>query len=136
MNEGEIPQYYVDGGHEAIIASETFDDLFQREMKKRCNHKYDGGKKCTTPSIDDSEVKTAFLSAVNKLLKTKSEVIANGKEMLLLLFKTGELKAERDRLMVDALQKNIEENAHTALDQSIYQRRYDDLADRYDKLKS
>lgn len=108
----------------------------------RCNHKYDGGKKCTTPAIDDSEVKTAFLSAVNKLLATKAKVIANGKEMLPLLFKTDEFEAERDRLMdeaqvvADAVQKNIEENARTVLDQSTYQKRYNDLADRYDKLKS
>ena len=184
VNEGEIPQYYVEGDHEAIIAPETF-DLVQREMKKRgngimyhsgvhvfsskircgqcgsfygskvwqsnskyrktiwrCNHKYDGGTKCTTPAIDDSEVKTAFLSAVNKLLETKAEVIANGKEMLPLLFKTDELEAERDRLMdkaqvvADAVQQNIAENARTALDQSAYQKRYDDLADRYDKLKA
>lgn len=183
MNESEIPQYYVEGDHEAIIAPETF-DLVQREMKKRgngvmyhsgvhvfsskiccgecgtfygskvwhsnskyrktiwrCNHKYDGGKKCTTPAIDDSEVKTTFLSAVNKLLATKAEVITNGKEMLSLTFKTDELEAERDRLMdeaqvaADAVQKNIEENTCAALDQSAYQKRYDDLADRYDKLK-
>ena len=108
----------------------------------RCNHKYDGGKKCTTPAIDDSEVKTAFLSAVNKLLETKAEVIANGREMLPLLFKTDELEAERDKLMdeaqvvADAVQRNIAENARTALDQSAYQKRYDDLADRYDKLKT
>jgi site-specific DNA recombinase len=184
VNEGEIPQYYVEGDHEAIIAPETF-DLVQREMKKRgngvmyhsgvhvfsskircgqcgsfygskvwhsnskyrktiwrCNHKYDVGKKCTTPAIDDSEVKTAFLSAVNKLLETKAEVIANGKEMLPLLFKTDELESERDRLMdeaqvvADAVQQNIAENARTALDQSAYQKRYDDLANRYDKLKT
>jgi len=108
----------------------------------RCNHKYDGGKKCTTPAIDDSEVKTAFLSAVNKLLETKAEVIANGREMLPLLFKTDELEAERDKLMdeaqvvADAVQRNIAENARTALDQSAYQKRYDDLDDRYDKLKT
>jgi DNA invertase Pin-like site-specific DNA recombinase len=184
VNEGEIPQYYVEGDHEAIIPPEKF-DLVQREMERRgkggkyhsgihpfsskikcgqcgsfygskvwhstdkyrrtiwrCNHKYDVGKKCTTPAIDDSEVKTAFLSAVNKLLETKAEVIANGKEMLPLLFKTDELESERDRLMdeaqvvADAVQQNIAENARTALDQSAYQKRYDDLANRYDKLKT
>lgn len=33
-NEGEIPQYYVEGNHEAIIPSETF-DLVQTEIQKR-----------------------------------------------------------------------------------------------------
>ncbi|KEI07162.1 recombinase [Clostridium sp. K25] len=33
-NEGEIPQYYVENSHPAIISSEVF-DLVQQEMKKR-----------------------------------------------------------------------------------------------------
>ena len=33
-NEGEIPQYYVENDHEAIISPEVF-DLVQTEMKKR-----------------------------------------------------------------------------------------------------
>ncbi len=34
VNEGEIPQYYVEGDHEAIITLETF-DMVQRELEKR-----------------------------------------------------------------------------------------------------
>ena len=37
LNEGEIPQYYVEGDHEAIIDPETF-DMVQREMDKRGCH--------------------------------------------------------------------------------------------------
>lgn len=184
VNEGEIPQYYVEGDHEAIIAPETF-DLVQREMKKRgngimyhsgvhvfsskircgqcgsfygskvwhstdkykktiwrCNHKYDGGEKCSTPALTDDDIKAAFLSAANKLLETKAEVIANGNEMLGLLFKTDELETERNRLIEeaqvisDAIQQNIAENARIALNQTDYQKRYDDLTDRYEKLKA
>jgi DNA invertase Pin-like site-specific DNA recombinase len=183
VNEGEIPQYYVEGDHEAIIPPETF-DMVQREMENRgkgkkyhsgihlfsskircgqcgsfygskvwhsndkyrkviwrCNHKYDGGKKCSTPALTDDDVKAAFLSTANKLLATKAEVISNGKEMLGLLFQTDEMEKKRDGLIdesqvvADAVQQNITENAHTALDQTDYQKRYDDLAARYDKLK-
>ena len=183
VNEGEIPQYYVEGDHEALIPPEKF-DMIQREMSKRgkgkkhhsgvhpfsskircgqcgsfyrsnvwhstdkyrkniwrCNHKYDG-KKCDTPALTDDNIKTAFLSATNKLLQTKTEVIANGKEMLGLLFKTDEMESKRDSLIeeaqvvADAVQQNIAENARTALDQAEYQKRYDSLADRYDKLKT
>lgn len=182
INEGEIPQYYVEGDHEAIIPPETF-DLVQREIEKRrkdgkkrsgvhlfsskircgecgsfygskvwhstdkyrkiiwqCNHKYDG-KKRQTPILTDDDVKTAFLSAANKLLATKSEVINNGKEMVNLLFQTDELEAERNRLAVeaqiiaDAIQQNITENANAALDQTEYQKRYNELVGRYAKLK-
>jgi len=34
VNEGEVPQYYVENSHPAIISPETF-DLVQSEMKKR-----------------------------------------------------------------------------------------------------
>lgn len=183
VNEGEIPQYYVEGDHEAIIAPETF-DLVQREMKKRgngimyhsgvhvfsskircgqcgsfygskvwhstdkyrrtiwrCNHKYDDVK-CNTPAVTDDEVQAAFLSAANKLLRCKEEVIDNGKEMLDLLFKTNEMESQRDKLIeeaqviADAVHQSIAENARTALDQTDYQKRYDELADRYNKIKS
>ncbi len=38
VNEGEIPQYYVEGNHEAIIPPETF-DMVQREIEKRAGKK-------------------------------------------------------------------------------------------------
>lgn len=34
INEGEIPQYYVEGNHEAIIEPDVF-DMVQREMERR-----------------------------------------------------------------------------------------------------
>ena len=37
-NEGEIPQYYVEGNHEAIIDPETF-EMVQREMARRVSGK-------------------------------------------------------------------------------------------------
>lgn len=183
-NEGEIPQYYVEGNHEAIIPPEKF-DMVQREMAKRgkgrkyhsgvhpfsskikcgqcgswygskvwhstdkyhrtiwqCNHKFDGDKHCSTPHLTDEQIQDAFLSAANKLLATKDAVIANGKEMMELLFNTSDLETERDTLLdeakivADAVQKNIYENAHVALDQKAYQKKYDDLTGRYETLKT
>lgn len=42
-NEGEVPQYYVEGNHEAIITPETF-DYVQTEMARRMKgkHRYSG----------------------------------------------------------------------------------------------
>lgn len=42
-NEGEVPQYYVEGNHEAIIDPETF-DYVQAEMARRTRgrHRYSG----------------------------------------------------------------------------------------------
>jgi len=38
VNESEIPQYYVENSHPAIISPEVF-DLVQSEMKKRKTHR-------------------------------------------------------------------------------------------------
>jgi site-specific DNA recombinase len=61
--------------------------------------------------------------------------------MLGLLFKTDEIEQKRDilieepQVVADAVQQNIAENARTALNQTDYQKRYDNLATRYDRLK-
>ena len=113
-----------------------------RRIIWQCNHKFDGDKRCTTPHLTDEQVQDAFLSAANKLLATKDAVIANGLEMMVLFFDTTELEAERDKLLdeakivADAVQQNIYENAHVALDQKAYQKKYDDLTARYETLKA
>ena len=108
----------------------------------QCNHKFDGANRCTTSHLTDEQIQDAFLSAANKLLATKEAVIANGREMMALLFDTTEVEAERDRLLAeaqvvsDAVQQNIYENAHVTLDQKAYQKKYDDLTARYNELKA
>ena len=151
-NEGEIPQYYVEGNHEAIIPPEKF-DMVQWEMAKRgkgkkyhsgvhpfsskvrcgecgswygskvwhstdkyrrgiwqCNHKYDGGKHCSTPHLTDEQIQDAFLSAANKLL-------------------------DEAQVVSDAVQQHIYENAHVALDQATYNEKHDALTAWYNSLK-
>ena len=109
VNKGEVPQYYVEGSHDAIIAPSVFDAV-QKQMAIRhpgknrhscvsifsgkikcgdcgswygskvwhsndkyrrviwqCNHKFDGGEKCTTPHLDEEKIKELFLKAVNFL---------------------------------------------------------------------
>lgn len=51
INEGEIPQYYVENSHPAIITPEVF-DLVQHEIKKRKNAKgYKTGGGCFSGKI-------------------------------------------------------------------------------------
>lgn len=100
-NEGEVPQYYVEGDHEAIIQPEIFDrvqilmqarsggrnrsssvnvlsgkikcgdcgswygskvwhstDKYRRVIWQ-CNHKFDGGEKCSTPHLDEDTTRVA-----------------------------------------------------------------------------
>lgn len=183
VNEGEIPQYYVEDNHEAIISPEIF-AMVQREMTKRgrgkkyhssvhafsskircghcgswygskvwhsnsqyrktiwqCNHKFDGDKHCDTPHLCDEDIQRLFLSAANKLLVDKAEVITNCCEMMDLLFNTTKLDAEQaslleeTQLISDMVQQTIYENAHVALDQTEYQKRYDILTQRFETAK-
>lgn len=184
INEDEIPQYYVEGNHEAIIDPDVF-EMAQREIMRRgkgkkyhsgvhafstrikcgecgcrygskvwhsnskyrktiwrCNHKYDGEHTCHTPHLTDEEIQAAFLSAANKLLATKDEVIENGKAMMDLLFDTTELEVQQDELLQetqvisDMVQQCIYENDHVAHDQAEYQKRYDGLTQRFGKAKA
>lgn len=77
----------------------------------------------------------------HKLLVDKAEVIANCREMMDLLFNTSELEAEQatlleeTQLISDMVQQTIYENAHVALDQTEYQKRYDNLTQRFETAK-
>jgi len=52
-NEGEVPQYYVEGNHEAIISPEVF-DLVQEELERRAKTK---GSKYSGVSVFSNKVK-------------------------------------------------------------------------------
>lgn len=183
VNRGVLPQYYVEGDHDAIIDPETF-ELVQQEMARRmnkcghysgvdifssriicgecgsyygakvwhsnskyrrviyrCNHKYQEGKTCETPHIAEEEIKQWFVSALNKLLDCKDEVIGNLEAMEHLLFDTTELKKDRTRLEAEMelvgelIQRAISENAQVAQDQQAYRIRFDELSERYEKTK-
>lgn len=113
-----------------------------RKVIWQCNHKFDGDKHCSTPHLTDDIIQQAFLSAANKLLATKDTVIADGREMMALLFDTTDLEREQEELqqetqvVSDMVRQCIYENAHVALDQTEYQKRYDGLTERFEKAKA
>jgi len=182
-NEGEVPQYYVEGNHEAIISPAVF-DMVQAEIAKRtkggtrysgvsifsnkircadcggwygaktwhstdryrkviyrCNRKYNG-EKCQTLHVTEDEVKTAFVSAYNKLVTEKKEIIANAEIIRRTLCGTDTLREEKSRLedemsvLVEMTQNIVAENARIAQDQDEYQKRYNGLVQRYDAVKA
>lgn len=184
QNEGEFPQYYVEGNHEAIITPVQF-ELVQQELARRnssrgrhsgvhlfsgkiccgecgswygsktwhstdkykktiwqCNHKFDGDHKCTTPHLTNEDIHRYFISAVNQLLAQKDTIIASLTGGLALAFDLTPLQTqetaliEEVQMLADAVEKCIYENAHVALDQTEYQKRYDGLVHRYDEAKA
>ncbi len=183
INEGEIPQYYVENSHEAIISPAVFDEV-QHQMAVRhpgknrlsctgafssrikcgdcggwygskvwhsndkyrkvvwqCNHKFDGGEKCTTPHLDETAVKALFLKAANAIFDERDTIRGDYETVKERLYDTSELEAERIQLqeemniVAEMIQQCVNENAHIALDQTEYQKKYDGLADRFDRIK-
>ena len=182
-NEGQVPQYYVTGNHEAIIPPETF-DLVQAEIERRrsikrysgvtifsnrikcgecghwygskvwhstdkyrriiwqCNHKFNGGKKCSTPHLTEEEIKAAFIKAFNKIFEGKKALLENLREVRSRICDTSSLEAEQRKLanelqvLADMVQNCISENARIAQNQAEYQKRYDELASRYEEVKA
>ncbi|MBZ9633332.1 recombinase family protein [Clostridium sp. FP1] len=183
INEGEIPQYYVENSHPAIITPEVF-DLVQHEFKKRknvkgyktgggcfsgkivcgecgsfygskvwhstsiyrrvvwqCNAKFKNDKKCSTPHMYEDKIKQAFIEAFNSLLENKEEILQGYESIIQVLTDTSKLDRESVKLQSEIdvvaglLQKCVEENAHSALDQAEYEERYKALAERYEDIK-
>ena len=108
----------------------------------RCNHKFKNDEICTTPHLTDEEIQGFYLSALRKLLADKDEIIAVFEDAKDLAFDLGDLIAEQDNLQNELLvvselmHQCINENAHIALDQADYQKRYNGLTDRFDKAKT
>ena len=183
INKGEVPQYYVESNHQAIISPQEFDAV-QKQMAVRhpgknrqscvstfsskikcgdcgswygskvwhstskyrktiwqCNHKFDGGEKCSTPHLDEETIKGLFVKAVNILLTEKDEIIENFNSIKDTLFDLRPLETERLQLqeelnvVAELIQQCIKENARIALDQDEYQKRYDGLAKQLDNVQ-
>ena len=183
-NDGsEIPKYYAQNSHPAIVSSEVF-DLVQMEMKWRkslkgsysgkscfasrvvcedcgafygskvwhstdayrrvvwrCNEKYAGEKKCTTPYITQDELEKAFVSALQRVIREKDAISAACWETLEGI-DTAELDAEVARLeneassIAERLRRLVEENARVRRDQKEFQREYDRLVVEYDRINA
>ena len=108
----------------------------------RCNHKFKNDGICKTPHLTDEEIQDFYLSALRKLLADRDEIIAAFEDAKDLAFDLSNLTAEQDNLQNELLvvselmHQCINENAHIALDQADYQKRYNGLTDRFDKAKT
>lgn len=78
---------------------------------------------------------------MNQLIEQKDSIIAQFTSVMTTALSTSALEATRDDLqeemivVSDLVQSCINENAHVALDQAEYQKRYDSLTARFDSVK-
>ena len=113
-----------------------------RRVIWRCNQKYASDTKCSTPHFDEEELKRIFISALNKLADERDEVSAAFDAIRQTVFNTEELEAELHRvqdemeLTAGMLEQSIRENAVVALDQTVYNARFEEISMKYDGLKA
>ena len=183
VNDGsEIPKYYAQNSHPAIVSAEVF-DLAQMELEWRsnlkgsysgkscfasrivcgdcgafygskvwhstdeyrrtiwrCNNKYVGDKKCSTPHVTQDELEKAFVSVMQKIIAEKDAIFTVCREVLDEVLDMTELDRVATRLqdqalgMAERVRSLVEENARVRRDQEEYQREYDALVAEHEKL--
>lgn len=113
-----------------------------RRVIWQCNHKFDNDKKCETPHLDENQIQQAFISAMNKLISNKTQIIADFELIKTEVFTTSELETEKAMLenemniTAELMQESINENARKAQNQIEYNKRYNGLVERYDNAKA
>ena len=113
-----------------------------RRVIYQCNHKYKGGKPCSTPHVTEEQVKDAFVRAVNILISEKEELSANVRMVIAMLCDSAELEKRQTELkeelevVVGLVERCVAENARVALDQDEYTQRYNGLVSRYEAVKA
>lgn len=186
INQGEVPQYYVENNHEAIIEPQTF-DMVQAELVRRiggknrhsgvhllsgkikcgdcggwygskiwhsnnikyrriiwrCNQKYEEkDKKCSTPYLDENQIKSRFTIAVNKLLDGSESAIEACEEALAKTLDTSDLEKKQKELLTemaalnDNIQQMIQINATVPQDQNLYRIRYDEISQEFKEIEA
>ena len=113
-----------------------------RKVIYQCNHKFKGQKKCKTPHLDEETIKRTFISALNKLISCRNEIFENLETVKKVIFDTTDLDAELTELqgemtvIAEMIQKCVDENARTKVDQDDYRKRYEGLVTRFETAKA
>lgn len=179
VNEGEVPQYYVQNSHPAIIDSDEFDAVqveYDRRKKLgrpnacqsplsaklvcgdcggyfgskvwnsnnnyrrivwRCNEKYNGDQKCTTPHVTEEEVMEKFVDAFNSIMVYRDELIDNCRLAQEVLCDCTGIDTEWENLhreievITELSRKAIYENAHGDLTTDEFKERHSGYQQRY-----
>lgn len=112
-----------------------------RTVVWQCNEKH-RGQHCATPHLYEEEIRAAFLAAFNMVLGNREEIVEAYREVMEALTDTTDLDAETARLQnelevtMGLIRKAIDENAHQAMDQADYNRKYTDLCERYERTQA
>ena len=67
-----------------------------RRVIWQCSRKYNNKKKCRTPHVDEKTIRKAFISAVNKLVTSKEEIIEDLEQIKEEIFDSNEQAADKN----------------------------------------
>ena len=113
-----------------------------RKVIFQCNHKFKNDCKCSTPHLTEEEIKQIFLKALQVAIVEKEELIENIKLMKEMVCEISEYKEEEKLLIAELntieeeIEKIIAENSRVALDQKVYQQKYDELEENYERVRA
>ena len=131
--------FAVDRASQIIYGSKVWhsNDPY-RKVVWQCNAKYEGEKKCSTPTITESDVMKAFEKMLRQMDKQAQisnlrEIYADVMEFEGLEQEKKKLEAERDAVG-EKYRQEIEKNARVAQNQDEYKKREAELAEEYNRV--
>ena len=113
-----------------------------RKVVWQCNSKFENATRCTTPHLTEDDIKAAFLRLVNTMTEDRDFYLKELRKIMGKIGDTAELEEELrlldEQVVVDAKAVNdlVARNARVALDQELFTKQYDALAERYEKTKA
>ena len=106
----------------------------------RCNNKYTGETKCTTPHVTQETLEKAFVQVMQQVLSQKDSILTACREALDEAFDTTELDKAATRLqdqalgMAERVRQLVEENARVQRDQDEFKEDYEVLLAEHARL--
>ena len=108
----------------------------------QCNAKFQNDRRCSTPHLDEEEIKARFVTAYNTLMTDKTQLLDDCRIMQTVLSDCLALDAEIPALQEEIdvvaglIRKCVEENSRDAQNQSEYGARYNGYVERYETAQN
>ena len=113
-----------------------------RRVIWQCNEKFRNEKRCTTPHLEEDDIKARFLKAFISLFSLKGQLSEDCRLIKKRLTDTSSIESTITELLAEMevvtglMRRAIEENATVAQDQDSFNARYQEYENRYSALQS
>ncbi len=108
-----------------------------RKVIWRCNHKYNGQQKCTSPHVTQETLECTFEEVMCRMIAQREHVIAACRLAVKEVLDADDLRIEQEGLeeklllLNERIRRLVNDNARTEVDQEAYRRGYDALSAQY-----